>query len=59
MLAGDVLASGQRDKEILVAQQNPHAGESARLAAMAQEAETALSALQADPSVFLAFSLVV
>ena len=45
--AGEALAAGQRHREALAAQLDPHTGESARLAAMAQDAEAALSALQA------------
>ena len=41
------MAAGQRHREALAAELDPHAGESARLAAMAQEAESTLAGLQA------------
>ena len=44
---GDRLLAGRRDRHSLAEQQNPHEGESARLAAMTQEAEATLTSLQA------------
>ena len=41
------MLAGRRDRHSLAAQQNPHEGEGARLAAMAQEAEATLTSLQA------------
>lgn len=49
MIAGDALVDGRRERESLEVQPNPHAGESARVAAMAQETEATLSTLQASP----------
>ncbi len=50
LCAGDAVAAGQRHREALAAQLDPHTGESARLAVMAQEAEAALSALEVGAS---------
>ena len=44
---GERLLAGRRDRQSLAAQQSPHEGEGARLAAMAQEAEATLTSLQA------------
>ena len=51
--AGDAVAAGQRHREALTAQLDPHTGESARLVAMVQEAEIALSGIQARPYALL------
>ena len=49
------MLAGRRDRHSLATQQNPHEGEGARLAAMAQEAEVTLTSLQAmSPSPWLA-----
>ena len=48
MRVGDALIAGQRNREALNVQIDPHAEEIDRLAAMAMEVVSALSALQAS-----------